>query len=71
MKKLLLILFIALSFSCSSDDEDFDCEARTQEITEQYQTQIDWVYENTSPVDFNQIALIRAERDQKISEACN
>lgn len=63
-------MFVLLSFSCSTDD-DFDCDARIQEITESYQTQIDWVYENTNPIDLPQIALIRAERDQKISEACN
>ena len=74
MKKAISLLALGLCLlSCSNDDGGDNCQARKDEINQHYNTQIDYVMNNPGPngIDYQQIALLNQERDQKLSEACN
>lgn len=71
MKKIPFLLFVLSSiFACSSDDNS--CDAKKLQITNEYQTQINYVLNHPNPdgIDYGQIDLLKQERDNKISNAC-
>lgn len=70
MKRILLLFATAFILSCSSDD-DSNCDAQRDEINASFDNQIEWVEENTNPVDTNQINLLNEERDLRLSQVCN
>lgn len=72
MKKLFLPILATILFSCSNDDNN-NCDAEKQTITEKYEKQIQYVRDHPSPtgIDYRQITLLQQERDNKIANACN
>lgn len=68
MKKITLLLLLSLSLACSKDN---DCDTIKAEINQRYDAQVEWVQNNTNPVDTNQITHINNERNIKLSQACN
>jgi len=71
MKKLFLPILATILFSCSNDNNN--CDAEKQAITEKYEKQIQYVRDHPGPtgIDYRQITLLQQERDNKIANACN
>jgi hypothetical protein len=71
MKKIFLPILAAILFSCSNDNGN--CDAEKQTITEKYEKQIQYVKDHPGPtgIDYRQISLLQQERDNKIANACN
>jgi hypothetical protein len=71
MKKLVLLAVLALSVSCSNDDDN--CDQKASEINAYYDQQVQYVMDNPDPwgVNYNQISLLNQERNKKLQNACN
>jgi len=73
MKKSILLIFALVALSCSSEDVIplNDCEGTQAEINAYYDGQINWVVENSSPVDNRKIELLNQERANRLENACD
>lgn len=69
MKALKIVALCLLMMSCSDDDKN--CSGNKSEINKEYDRQVQWVMENTNPIDNRQIALINEERAKKLQNACD
>jgi len=73
MKKLLFAIIAFAALSCSTEDNiptENDCTAERAAINAQFDAQVLWVTENTSPVDYRQIELLNEERATALEHAC-
>lgn len=73
MKKLLFAISLFAAISCTSEDNipTDGCEGTRAEINARYGAQIEWVAENTNPVDYRQIQLLNEERAEALENACD
>jgi hypothetical protein len=75
IRLLWLVIGFALAtllFACSNDDGD-DCQAKKDQINQQFDAQVEYVMNHPGPsgIDYNQISLLEQERSRKLSQACN
>lgn len=72
MKNLFIILMAFTALSCSTEDNEplSECTGNSAQINAQFDTQIQWVRDHTSPDDEVQIGLINEERAAALVNAC-
>lgn len=69
MKTIKLLTVLLIMASCSSDDES--CAEKKAEMNAKYDKQIEWVKENSNPIDYRKIRLLNEERQDRVSKLCN